>query len=75
DKTKKYKVYIHKYSSKGKIDHNVNLSLYKNNKLDKSIPITGNPNSRCVQVLTIHNNQVKYEVKDVLESYCKRKTR
>jgi len=73
DKTKEYKVYIYKYSKKGKIDHNVNFSLYKNNKLDRSIPITGDINSRCVQVVTIHNNQVKYDIKNVPESNCKKK--
>ena len=72
DKSKNYKVYIHQYSSKGHLDHNTNLSIYKNNKLDKVIALKDNIQSRCVQIATIHNNQVKYDTKEVSQSICKK---
>jgi uncharacterized protein YfaP (DUF2135 family) len=71
DKSKNYKVYIYKYSSGGYIDHNTNLSVYKNNKLDKVITLNDNIQSRCIQVATIHNNQVKYDIKKVSQQICK----
>lgn len=71
DKTKPYKVYVHRYSLSGKIDQNVNFSLYKNNKIDKVVTMPNNLKSSCVQIATILNNKVTYDIKDVSESKCK----
>jgi hypothetical protein len=70
NRAKTYRVYIHKYSSSGSLDHNVHFSLYKNNKLDKSITLTDNTSSRCLQIATIQNNQVVYHIEEMAESKC-----
>ena len=73
DKHKSYKVYVYKFSTYGEFDHSVNFSLYKNNKLDKSFSFPSNLHSRCVQVATIFNNTVKYDIKEVSSSKCRGK--
>lgn len=74
NKNKSYKVYVYKYSSDGELNHNINFSLYKNNELHRVITIPDNmpKNSRCVQLATIHDNKVIYDIKAVSKSYCKK---
>jgi hypothetical protein len=72
DKNKTYKVYVHQYSSQGELNHNTNITVYKNNSLNNNIYLNDNLNSRCVEVLTIHNNQIKYHTKDVAQRFCKK---
>ena len=71
NKNKTYKVYIYKYSKNGKLDHNVHLSVYKNNKLNKTISLPDNLNGRCIQVLSIKNNSIDYTIKPVDDKFCK----
>ncbi|MEA2049400.1 MAG: hypothetical protein U9O56_01510 [Campylobacterota bacterium] len=68
--SKKYKVYIYRYSSKGNVNHNTNLSLYKNNKLDNVITMPDNLTKKCIEVATIYKNSVDYHIKEVNRKNC-----
>ncbi len=71
DKEKKYKVYVSKYSHDGDIDSSVNLSFYANGKLDKSVNLSRELSSSCIQVATIYKNKINYNIKDISSSKCK----
>ncbi len=68
DKT--YRVIAHRYSLKGKITSKAKLSVYLNNKFDKSIALP-NTDARCLEIATISNNQIDYEIKELPERACR----
>jgi len=67
----KYELFIHQYSKKGRMNHKVNLTIYKNNKILKVIHLPDNLKGRCFKVLTIDNKKIKYDLKIVDEKFCK----
>ena len=67
---KKYEILVSKYSSTGKIDNSVNLSVYTNGELDKSIQFP-KINSNCVKIATIYNGIVTYNIEEVSSKQCR----
>ena len=55
-----YSVYVHNYSGESPIPENVQVSVYKNNQLDRilSLPAT---RQRAIKVLEIINNRINYQ--------------
>jgi len=70
NENKKYDVLVHQYSSNGNFDTSVNLSIYANSKLDKSVQFP-NMNARCVKVATIYNNKIHYKFEVQNNQECK----
>ena len=70
DKTKNYRVLVDRYSHDGVIDKQVTLSVYKNNGLDNVVHIPTSISKRCVELATIHNNQITYKIKPVDDTVC-----
>lgn len=67
---KRYELFVNRYSSSGKIDNSVNLSVYANGKLDKSIQFP-KTDSKCVKVASIYNGVVTYDVQNASNSECR----
>ncbi len=67
---KKYKVFVHQYSSQGNISNSVNLSIYTNGKLDKNVQFPNNIMKKCIKVATIYNNKVAYDIKPAKLKKC-----
>lgn len=71
EENKKYDIYVSRYSSSGKINNSVNLSVYANGELDKSLQFPNNIKSKCIKVATIYNSKVKYGIEEVSNSHCR----
>jgi uncharacterized protein YfaP (DUF2135 family) len=70
DPNKKYDILVYKFSSSGNIDNKINVSVYANGKLDRSLQfpkLTG----KCIKVGTLYNNKVTYDIKSVSKSQCR----
>ncbi|MBT5934485.1 hypothetical protein [Sulfurimonas sp.] len=70
DKNDTYKVLVNRYSKSGNIDNKTQVRVYINNKLDRIVRLK-NTTATCVQVATIHNNKVKYKLKELSNSECR----
>ncbi len=68
DKT--YTLLVHQYSSDGNIDSKASVSVYLNNSFDKALNLE-KTDAKCIQVATIQNKQITYEIKEREESACK----
>ena len=67
--TQTYKVYVYNYSNETPFSGKANVAIYKNNSLDKVVPIKSH--SRCVEIAEIHNKSITYTLKGVSNSHCK----
>lgn len=70
EKNEKYSVLVYRYSKKGQIDDKTQVRIYTNNKLQKTVRLP-NTNARCLEVATIENNRVKYEIQPLADKECK----
>ncbi len=70
DKNDTYDLYVYNYSNDGNLNHNVNISVYKNNKMNNILYLPDNTKDRCLHILTIHNNIIKYDIRPVKKSIC-----
>ena len=70
DKNDSYRVIVNRFSSIGSIDDKTKVRVYLNNKLDRVMRLK-NTNAKCVEVATISNNKIKYELKELKNSECK----
>ena len=70
DKNDTYRILVNRFSSNGSIDEKTKVRVYLNNKLDKIVRLK-NTSAKCVEVATISNNKIKYEIKDLKNSECR----
>lgn len=71
NENKNYKLYVYKYSANGNLDHNVHVSVYKNNELNKVVNLPDNISGKCIQILDIQNNRIHYDIKTVPDNFCR----
>ena len=71
NKNKKYELFVYKFSNKGELDKSVNISVYTNGKLNKTVNLEKGFTQRCVKIATIKNNKVKYQLVGVEKYHCK----
>lgn len=65
-----YRVLVNRFSSKGSIDDKTKVRVYLNNKLDRVVRLK-NTRTKCVEVATITNSKIKYELKELKNSECR----
>jgi len=70
NKNNNYRVLVFKYSNSGTINNKAQVRVYANGKLDNIVRLP-NTNAKCIEVATIHNNKISYEVKELSNSECK----
>ena len=70
DKNDNYRVIAYRFSSVGTIDEKTQVRVYLNNKLDRVVRLK-TTTARCVEVATITDNKINYELKELKDIECK----
>ena len=70
DKHEKYRVLVYNYSNDAAIDNKAEVRVYANNKLDRVVRLE-DTTDRCLEVATIVNNHITYDVKP--SKLCKKR--
>jgi len=65
-----YRVVVYKYTSGGNINDKGQVRIYADSHLNKVVRLP-NTKSRCIEIATIHNNEINYETKVIDDSICR----
>jgi len=70
NKNNNYRVIVHRFSNDSSINNKAQIRVYLNNKLDRIVRLQ-NTDERCIEIATIKDNEIKYQLKKLDNSECK----